>query len=582
MPAKPSGEVQTRTIRSRRKNGDIYVLERQTIYDPVKKCNKVLNTKLISKIPKGSDVAVPTRPKRSKTGKDENSDTTSQGISASRKRIGMMDIIDYEGSISGIDATVYNSTDLGTAQKILSVARYLLASNGQTLPGITTWQFNHPLPYEDGISEDIYHDLFEMIGRDESLQQKFFADRLAHAGRVFAYDSTTFSTYSEGQQDARYGFNKAKDGLKTIKFLVLYSIDTREPVAFMKQPGNLPDVISIRNALMQLAALGVTDAEIITDNGFYSEQNMAEMFLAHFDFMTLVKTSIKWVKKELVKHMDDFGRVSSACPFDPDTHCVTALLMHEFTKFRKYASRAKGISKGDGEPFTRRIYLHLYFNAKRRVEEDSAFDRDILELKELLEDGQDVSDLKETAQEKVKKYFAVRRYGSNITAVINETACAEQKKLHGYFALVSNCEKDPFEALRIYRKRETIESFFEADKQHVDGARLRVWTDTVLRGRMFVQFVALCYYEFISKEIRRIKVGLGEPNGDPVHDLKENLKLEKKLKTWLDTTPVYLVLQWFDSIEEIQVSNKLKTKRWSTELTARDRLFLEKLGVRGA
>jgi len=182
----------------------------------------------------------------------------------------------------------------------------------------------------------------------------------------------------------------------------------------------------------------------------------------------------------------------------------------------------------------------------------------------------------------VKKYFTVRRYGSNITAVINETACAEQKKLHGYFALVSNCEKDPFEALRIYRKRETIESFFEADKQHVDGARLRVWTDTVLRGRMFVQFVALCYYEFISKEIRRIKVGLGEPNGDPVHDLKENLKLEKKLKTWLDTTPVYLVLQWFDSIEEIQVSNKLKTKRWSTELTARDRLFLEKLGVRGA
>ena len=96
---------------------------------------------------------------------------------------------------------------------------------------------------------------------------------------------------------------------------------------------------------------------------------------------------------------------------------------------------------------------------------------------------------------------------------------------------------------------------------------------------MFVQFVALCYYEYISNEIRRIKSTLGKPNGDPAHDLKENLKLEAKLKTWLENTPVYLTLQWFDTIEEVEVSYKLKTKRWSTEMTARDRLFLSKLGI---
>jgi len=70
MPAKPSGEVKTRVVHSRQKNGDIYVLERQTIYDPIHKRNKVLSTKLISKIPKGTDVAVPTRPKRPDRKKD--------------------------------------------------------------------------------------------------------------------------------------------------------------------------------------------------------------------------------------------------------------------------------------------------------------------------------------------------------------------------------------------------------------------------------------------------------------------------------------------------------------------------------
>lgn len=67
MPAKPSGKIKTSIIRQTQKNGDIYILERQTIYDPEKKYNKVLSTKLISKIPKGSEIPVPTRPKRTKS-----------------------------------------------------------------------------------------------------------------------------------------------------------------------------------------------------------------------------------------------------------------------------------------------------------------------------------------------------------------------------------------------------------------------------------------------------------------------------------------------------------------------------------
>ena len=44
MPAKPSGEIKTNIVHQPQKNGDIYVLERQTIYDPEKKYNKVLRT----------------------------------------------------------------------------------------------------------------------------------------------------------------------------------------------------------------------------------------------------------------------------------------------------------------------------------------------------------------------------------------------------------------------------------------------------------------------------------------------------------------------------------------------------------
>ena len=578
MPAKPSGKIKTGIVRCTQKNGDIYVLERQTIYDTEKKQTKVLSSKLLSKIPKGSETEVPTRPKRQPF---KNEPENSTEIHATRKHVGMMRIIDHIGAASGIDDGIYSSTDLGTAQKILSLARYLLATDGHSLPGILSWQYSHPLPYEDGISENIYHDLFLRIGRDESLQQRFFASRCKNIREraVLAYDSTTISTYSSNQIEARYGYNKNGDGLKTIKLLTLYSIETRQPVAFTKQPGNIPDVITIENALKELSVLGMGNAQIVTDNGYYSERNLSSLFLAGFDFITLAKVNLKWVSSEIENYREELSKVSSSCPFDLLTHGITLTCMHDFVKVRKYAGHKRGIQKGDEETFRRRVYLSIFFNPSRKVDDDLSFDSDLIELKATIERGKGVACLSESARKKADKYLHVARRGSHVCVTINEAACSEAKKYHGYFALVSNCEKDPFECLRKYRKRETVESYFESMKQRIDGSRVRVWNTDTLRGRMFVQFVALCYYEYLSKEICSMKSALGIPNGDPEHDTAKNLTLEKKLKCWLDDSSVYLVLQWFDTVEDVEVSTKLTRKRWSTEITLRDKMFLEKLGV---
>ena len=581
MSAKASCEVKTRTVRQVQKNGDIYVLERQTQYDPVKKYNVVLSSRIVGKIPKGETSVVSTRPKRRAGEKVSISNMPDPPVKATRRKVGMMDIIDHIGKDSGIDDSIYASTDRGTAKKILSLARYLLATNGQSLPGITTWQFTHPLPYEDGLSEDVYHDLFETVGRDESLMQSFFASRLSalNNSALLAYDSTTVSTYSGRISEARYGFNKAHDGLETIKLLALYSIQTRQPVAFTKQPGNQPDVITIENALKQLRVLGISSAEIVTDNGYYSEKNLAELLHAHFDFITLIKPSIKWVKKELDSHLDEFCTAGSACPFDINTHGITAMRMQEFARARKYASTKKRLSEGDEETFHRRIYLHLYFNPLRRVEQDTAFDRDIFELKTLIEEGAAEEDLSDSAADKASRFLHIRQYGSKCTVTFNEKAIAAQKKYHGYFALVSNCEKDPFECLQKYRRRERIEFFFESGKQRADGSRTRVWSSECLMGRMFVQFVALCYYEYLSEQLRQIKQALASEIAKPQNETAETLKHKEKLLSWMKNTPVYLTLQWFDAIEEVKVSTKLLSRRWTTEITARDRLLLERLGV---
>lgn len=578
MPAKPSGTIKTSTIKSPQKNGDIYILERQTLYDPVKKYNKVLSTKLIAKIPKDSEIPVPTRPKRVSR---ENIDKNSDILTVRRIHVGMMDIIAHIGKVSGIDDGIYANTDIESAQKIISLARYLLATNGQTLPGIQTWQYNHPLPYEDGISEDVYHELFVRVGRNETLQQNFFHSRCSDLKEndTIAYDSSTISTYSANQIEARYGFNKAGDGLKTIKLLTLYSIETRQPLAFTKQPGNLPNVITITNAIQQLKALGANTMEIVTDNGYYSEHNLAELLQADFDFITPVKPSLKWVTMEVDRHREELLNIRSACLSDTNTHGVCVLLKHDFEKNRKYDSQKKGTHMDDTEIFSRRLYLHLYFNAARQAEEKNAFDHELLELKALLEGGIPLDELSEQAQRQAKRYLSIRHWGKDISISFNDEEIAQATRYHGYFALVSNKEKDSLECLRKYCRRETIEAFFESVKQCADGTRPRVWDADTLRGRMFVQFVSLCYYEYFSEEIRKIKQSLGIRTDESDGDKKAVIDAEKKLESWLDNTPLYLQLQWFDTVESVDVSTKLKAKRWTTEITSRDSLYLEKLGV---
>lgn len=81
------------------------------------------------------------------------------------------------------------------------------------------------------------------------------------------------------------------------------------------------------------------------------------------------------------------------------------------------------------------------------------------------------------------------------------------------FVLISNTEKDTWEALRYYRLREKIEELFAAQKHSMAGRRPRVWTPERLRGRQFVQFVGLGYYFFFLNELKKLKARLGVDDG---------------------------------------------------------------------
>lgn len=219
-----------------------------------------------------------------------------------RTHVGLQTILEWAGKESGIDEDLKTCFEIGDAQKLSSIARYWVATDGDTLPRMETWQMMNPLPYEYPITQDVYGKLFASVGRNESGVQAYFrsrAQRVSSSGLNLALDTTTFSTYSKNQIEARQGFNKDGDGLDTIKLLVLYSVENREPVAFSKQPGNIPDKISLANSLRQLEVLGLSAPVIVADNGFYCQANMTYLAREHVKFLMLANSTDKWVREEI-------------------------------------------------------------------------------------------------------------------------------------------------------------------------------------------------------------------------------------------------------------------------------------------
>jgi len=93
---------------------------------------------------------------------------------------------------------------------------------------------------------------------------------------------------------------------------------------------------------------------------------------------------------------------------------------------------------------------------------------------------------------------------------------------------LSKGDEETFMCIFQIPKREHIEGYFRSAKQNMDSTLVRMWDADTLRGRMFVQFIALCYYEFLSEEVRRMKVSLGKSSSDEFSQkAKQQINLEK-------------------------------------------------------
>ena len=579
MPRKASYPEKVSIIKETQANGDVYVYERKTIYDPNLKYNKSLGKTLIGKIPKGTSEMVETRPKR--CAETPSTEAVSNSRKASKRHIGMLDIVAHVAEKSGVSRQLTEAipSDIGLRQKIQTLAWYGFVMDGDTWPGILSWSRRYAglLPYRDApITQDMYHDVFEYLGRHEEIKQAIFMTRAKAMGKgeLIALDSTTVWTESALLPQGRSAPHK--DGLiKTVyKIVEIYSITSRQPIAYAILPGNVPDGSTVPNAMKQLEALQIKDVEIVSDNGYCTEDNLLLMIKGGLRFITRIEADTRWISPLIEQYREELSFCGEIMHCDPKFSGVTIMQQHTFSYTRQRSSSKSGLEKGETDEITKRLYIHIYYSSTKKAEEDVKFRKQYEAIRSDLLSG---AFLDKEDRAFAEKYMNIRYWGDRIMDIQpNRKAYAKRTRYHGFLVLVARKEKDANRALEKYRTREYVEESFKNGKYHAGTNHPRVWTDDTLDGQLLVQFLSQSMHESFESMVRVLKDTLAVPNGDAEHDTQENLKQEKALKNWLRKTSLHEVLQWYDAVTETQVEGK----HWKTETSKRDRLFLQKMEVK--
>ncbi len=161
--------------------------------------------------------------------------------------------------------------------------------------------------------------------------------------------------------------------------MTLYSVKNRLPIAYCKQPGNIPDVISIQTALKQLSVLGVTKPLIVTDNGYYSMGNMVEFLDSNMKFLTLASRSATWLRDIVEEALAELDNLDNICPL---RHAGQGKNRQQDAGILTSASQKHGFCQSrETQKFSRRIYVHILRNSEIQTCKTRALEEELTALR---------------------------------------------------------------------------------------------------------------------------------------------------------------------------------------------------------
>ena len=474
-----------------KRSGITYVYESISYWDKEKKQPRS-KRKLVGRLDPETGDIIPTDGRGRRRNQKELDNPTKRGpvLATKTERLfyGATYLFDQIGIETGVTADLKICFPK-TYKQILSVAYYLILEDQNPLFRFKKWAKLHMHPYGADIPSQRSTELFQSISEEEKMHFFRLQGKRRFETEYWAYDSTSISSYSETMKQVKYGKNKDGESLPQINLAILFGEESGLPFYYRKLAGNIPDVKTVRELIRELDVLGYEKIKLVMDRGYYSADNINALYKDHMKFLCGTATTLSFAKqfiREVGADKDSYEAYNS----ELELYIFTKTISWDYEQVRPY--------KGDSIKGERRMYLHLYYNPDKQVDDAKAFNRKLDVLKEELLSRKCVPE----HEKDYKKYFDIKETPvRGISLSYKQDAINAARERYGFFTLISNEVKDPVTAIRLYRMRDIVEKAFWNIKERLNLKRTLTSSESSLEGKLFVEFVALIYLSYIKNKM---------------------------------------------------------------------------------
>jgi hypothetical protein len=342
-------------------NGTIYVYESHSYWDKEKKQPRNKRVCIGKRDPETGEIIY------SKRFEQEIPETIRRGrkpqIQTRRVFYGATYLLDQIGEKTGLTEDLARCFP-ESYKMIQSLAYFLVLEGKSPMSRFPKWDHLHLHPYGKNIPSQRSSGLFSQI--DEASKMAFFkclAERRQET-EYLAYDTTSISSYSQSLKQVKFGKNKDHDPLPQINLALIYGEKSNLLVYYRKLAGNITDVKTVRQLLQDLDFLKIHQIKLIMDRGFYSEDNINDLYKHHYKFLIASRIFLKMFRGFLNEIRPDITNRKYY-------HSSTGLYIQTFPhpwNYRELKPRSQEEVHGK-----RRMYIHFYYNDQVALDERKQF-----------------------------------------------------------------------------------------------------------------------------------------------------------------------------------------------------------------
>lgn len=290
----------------------------------------------------------------------------------------------------------------------------------------------------DDVSSQRISEFLREIG-DEGIQREFFAEYIK---KISPEDGLIIDTTALPNQININVWGWHNEEIDKIKLLLVIDRKTSLPLFFRYMPGSIVDVSSLKTTINELRKHGVTKNFIILDAGFFSEDNIRELYREEIPFLIRLP-ALRKLYKLVVEESREIESYRNAV---------------------RYGKRVLFIKKREVELFGNKAYAYIVLDLERKEE--------------------------------------IRR---TLLKVIDEVSKEDEEEMeyilmNKIMILVSSLDVDREEVVSLYYTRQIAERLFGFSKDDLNLLPL-IHKEETLRGYLFLHFATLAVYSLLKKEL---------------------------------------------------------------------------------